>query len=350
MKVLYFKGSTKRRREFQIKTKIIEQDGKVVVVKEPIYEEGTAHVYKTYENIELAKKIYQNKAVEGKYTDGCLTIPFYFGETLGHRLRKVLTYKKNAEGVKELLRIWEKLIIGTNDNLCKFLPSDAFTEIFGSADELIGDDAVIISNMDCSCENIIFLENGEIKIFDYEWFYDFSIPVDFIKYRMMWVFYVNNKEFLSWKILKELLNISEEKVVIYEKMSDRFNRYVEEDSISNINYKILGKQFLEPKISESNIDKIYYQFPRDLIPVKLIIIKYIKKSNDYSLVAWADKKADLHRSQGMNVIRLEELYKLQYDFLLISVMKEDIANEIRKELVDAGIEENKVIWVKPQIV
>ena len=108
MKVLYFKGSTKRRREFQIKTKIIEQDGKVVVVKEPIYEEGTAHVYKTYENIETIK------ALKG-YIDVYLPDLKYFYDEIAIKYSSAPNYFSIAtKAIQEMYRQVGKVELNEN--------------------------------------------------------------------------------------------------------------------------------------------------------------------------------------------------------------------------------------------
>ena len=61
MEILYFKSAIHRRRNFQIKTKIVVDGGIKKVIKESIYPEGDRHIYLTFKNTEYAKKIYGDK-------------------------------------------------------------------------------------------------------------------------------------------------------------------------------------------------------------------------------------------------------------------------------------------------
>lgn len=361
MNILYFRSSVQRQRKFQIKTKIVEINGEKKVIKEPIYPEGEQHLYTTYKNIELAKELYGEQATPGEYIDGMLITPYYSGKSMGSEIRRCIQDNEKGKEINNLLALWKQLIIGTDNNCCQFEMSRKFMEIFGDANELIGDDATVISNLDCSSENILFLEDGTIKIFDYECFFSFPIPIDFLFYRMLWLYKENNQNLIDWNMLLTMSGISTSKVKIYDRLLNNFNDYIGIDKERNIYYGALGKQFLSPKINSNSLKYVSsYKFSTAAIPErsKLLIYgagkvgvdyyNFINKSCLYEVVAWADKKAALFCKQGMNIIKCEDIEKFEYDYILIAVLRENVAEEIKSELLELGINEKKIIWLQPE--
>ena len=75
---------------------------------------------------------------------------------------------------------------------------------------------------------------------------------------------------------------------------------------------------------------------------ELQIRKYIK------VVGWADqnyKKMELYN--GVRVMAPEEIKDMVFDQLLIAVDQEEVAMEIREDLIHMGIAGDKIIWEKP---
>lgn len=58
----------------------------------------------------------------------------------------------------------------------------------------------------------------------------------------------------------------------------------------------------------------------------------------YKLVAWVDKYSELPGVQ-----RVEKLKKLKFDYVLITVLKQEVRAEIEKELLALGVEQEKII-------
>lgn len=69
--------------------------------------------------------------------------------------------------------------------------------------------------------------------------------------------------------------------------------------------------------------------------------KWIDILNIYQIVKWVDK------NDYIGVDRLESIMETEFDYILIAVKREKMANEIKKELRDCGIEERKIIWKPP---
>ena len=204
MEKIYFRSSVYRKKFFQIKTSIIQDNGEKHVVKEAVYPLGIEHIKNIYNNEKLIKKILLNENITyGTYKEGAYITEFHEGKTLGVLMYQCLL-NGQVEKYKNYQKIWKKLIVGEN-NLIKFSYTENFKKIFGVDDEdLLGLPSTKISNIDCSSDNIIFNDKGQIKVIDYEWVYDFPVPVDFIFYRVLNLFYSSYNIPYSWQELLKM--------------------------------------------------------------------------------------------------------------------------------------------------
>lgn len=103
----------------------------------------------------------------------------------------------------------------------------------------------------------------------------------------------------------------------------------------------------------------YYHFPDGMIPKgsKVIIYgagdigtnyyNYIKATDCYQVTAWVDAAADKYKNTGKVVKEIETIFQVEYDVVLIAVMAEKTAKEIRKNLCQIGIPEDKIMWARP---
>jgi len=99
-------------------------------------------------------------------------------------------------------------------------------------------------------------------------------------------------------------------------------------------YKIPMKCTKMVLYGAGNIGKRYYE--------------EIKERNDIHLVCWVDKNLNGQEIDGQRIQLPEEVVNLEYDCIVIAVLKEDIADSIRKELQTLGIENEKIIWQYPE--
>ncbi len=65
------------------------------------------------------------------------------------------------------------------------------------------------------------------------------------------------------------------------------------------------------------------------------------------VVAWADKRAGEITCEYMEIVFPDAVPAMDYDVLLIAVENERISEEIRRELVEKGIPEEKIVWREP---
>lgn len=362
MKVIYSRLAQGRKRKFQIITRIVLLDGNKYVEKEAACAEARQHVENTFHNESLIAPVYDNYLLRGQWAEGRIITPYIQGETLGNRLRKYLGEPYGEEKVRALLRQWRELIIGNEKNICRFTPDKAFEAVFGEADDLRGADATAISNFDCSAENIFFLQNGEIKIIDYEWVFPFQIPVEMSFYRVLKTFFECNQGLIDWKKLLELSGIAENHFARYDQMIESFAEYTSLDKEKNVDYGLLGKKFKTGKILERNKEAFLYRFPYDLIPEGREIVLYgagrvgeefyklLCMTKYCRITAWTDKSASLYRKQGLPVSDIGDIKHCSYDYVLIAVFQEKVAEEIKSELTTYGVNSDKIVWGKPKLL
>lgn len=77
-------------------------------------------------------------------------------------------------------------------------------------------------------------------------------------------------------------------------------------------------------------------------------INGLKISNYASIAGWADINYEKYKTyNNVNIIAPEVIRERTFDILLIAVWDEKTAYDIKLNLTDMGIPENKVFWIKP---
>lgn len=75
--------------------------------------------------------------------------------------------------------------------------------------------------------------------------------------------------------------------------------------------------------------------------------KKLKESEKIHLCGWVDKNFAVCQEKGLDVQPVESIRGSDYDYILIAVKNELIFYEIKAELMQMGIREEKIIWGKP---
>lgn len=102
-----------------------------------------------------------------------------------------------------------------------------------------------------------------------------------------------------------------------------------------------------------------YEFNYDCIKNKRVILygagniseslyKYLSEECKCNIIAWVDK---YYNDKDMKVLHkvlpVNNIKSLLYDYIVIAVLKEELANSIKKELVELyNIDESRIIWNK----
>ncbi len=226
-KVIYAKYNRKRRKEFQIGTIIYERDGIRFSRKFPLCAEAQPHIANMQAiSANLDEQYINVRVLKGRTVDNAVEYDYITGETVSDVLgRAVNKYDKAA--FLQCVNILLGEIFEMNIPLREFKKSEQFVEVFGDT-EVSGQSAPI-TNIDLIFDNLIKKADGYICL-DYEWTFDFDVPVDFVKYRAILYFYVKYekelRDFISQKELLEYCGIDMELAEIYRDMDHHFQNWV----------------------------------------------------------------------------------------------------------------------------
>lgn len=71
----------------------------------------------------------------------------------------------------------------------------------------------------------------------------------------------------------------------------------------------------------------------------------IDSSDDYKAIGLVDKNWELYKKQGWNVAAPEEILALQYDYIIIAIVYANIKNQVKRDLLDMGVNADKIAEV-----
>lgn len=229
LKKIFSKFTRDRDARFQIETSIYLENGEKFAHKRPLTEAAAPHVAALYENY----KYFRGKGVKlytecELFEDG-VRFPFVEGVTY---YTQILEAVEAGDRIRfdSLLETYKALVeesCGTE--FAEFESSAEFEEVFGEIPELNGKKSCRKLDIDLTLDNLILLPDGENRIIDYEWMFDFLIPVEFVYYRAVLALYVRNgagmNAFCSESELFEKFGIGAKEQDIYSRMNEAFNAY-----------------------------------------------------------------------------------------------------------------------------
>ncbi len=245
--LLYARFNSERAPEYRVNTFIKESDGKIYVEKSADSKEAEAHLERIRENYKRIEKLYKSispvpcEAVK-KQEDGLgaeqslasLNFPYLEGVTLD---------KKLADDIKSLDRGND-----TQDSVFKLITSYLEIIFDYNAEMLDGEGDPKVSNVDSIFSNFILAgsetepgTSGKIYLIDYEWVYEKSMPIDYLRYRTVFYFYQDHpevEELLSLEKLLHLLGMTDESIEKYKALEDKFQQKIYGDGWK---YQIRGK-------------------------------------------------------------------------------------------------------------
>lgn len=246
MKILFAQGNLLRKEEFRIQTTIYEEKNNLFVKKEALSEKAFPHIKNMSKNYQILKKNGLNlpKLIKGKKNKIILE---YLNYSSIAKLIEISLYEKNFNRVKELANLIYIFInslsqITTNPN-----KNEGFIKIFGK--NLFKSNKNIqclkIGIVDLNADNILCDEkNNKFYLVDWEWCFEFPIPLEFILIRTF--FYISlylqslltisvNKTFPLYEVLKNFympkifidkLNLNPQKLQNFLLIEYHFQKYV----------------------------------------------------------------------------------------------------------------------------
>lgn len=227
--IIYSKFSNERNKALAIRTDILQDEtGKRSVRKCPVHAEGAEHVLKSLE--------WEQKLTE-KYVDTCIrlnhgiqdgdSIRFEYleGKTLENVLDEFYAEGKYDQLI-ELFRNYIDIIRKANGEK-KFKVTKEFENVFGSFHVNKELAAADFNNLDMVVSNIIITDDIW-NVIDYEWTFNFPIPVNFIIFRIVhyYVYETAKRENLQKIGFYHLFGISESEQKCYAELEVNFQKFV----------------------------------------------------------------------------------------------------------------------------
>ena len=188
--ILYVKLNQGRKEKFRLLTRIVRENGEVRAEKE-------AMVPQAEEFVEKLEKLGTESTGSDKYRNlpckvenGKISYPLLTGKTLHQEIAE-LAHKGEIEEIKPLLKKFYQEFFGARKVMD--YRTEEFCEVFGDYPGRSDYECVCPANVDLICSNIFMGENGN-QIIDYEWMFDFPVPVNFIMWRLIHELYTHISE------------------------------------------------------------------------------------------------------------------------------------------------------------
>lgn len=222
---IYAKYNNTRDPRFATRTEIVADGEKRFVRKTALSPEGQAHIDAFFDKSAIVRKLYKNiRAVDVKIENDAAIFPFVTGQTAGSDAETVLhDTDKTIDRLKHYLREIDTF----TDDFIDFAPCKAFEKVFGKID--YHGPAVKYANVDEILDNFLLTDDG-LTLIDYEWVFDFPVPIRYIQFRTVYYFYVKNHSILSQTADEQAylnrFNCPPEEVALWKRVDDHFQQYV----------------------------------------------------------------------------------------------------------------------------
>ena len=229
--ILYAKYSNERRRSLRIRTEIAEEGGTVAVRKLPQSEEARGHIRALVRHGEdLASLAGSSRFVPNRVrlSGDAALFEYLEGPTLEEQFDALLAGEDEA-----LLTAFDTYFQALS-SLCdtEFRMTEDFRSVFGEARLPAGLPAMSVSDIDLVLNNIIV--KGETwVIIDYEWTFDFPVPLPYIEWRILHYYLTGNSKRLGLdrNLYMRHAGITAEDEAVYEAMEKCFQSYVNGDYV-----------------------------------------------------------------------------------------------------------------------
>lgn len=273
-KVLFCRYSAERKSGLKIRTEIIEmENGERIVQKTAYDQESNAHIQNLLrwekelrEQLKSVsyrgKRILVNQILDLQNQNGILMakFPFIEGESLEGYLDGLLLQGKFEQCKKELLEFCE--IVKGFQGQETFIATEAFHKVFGeftleqeSSEEMT---SLSITDIDMICQNVLLGE--DVTFIDYEWTFDFPIPLAYLQYRILFCYieqknrrniecFDNNYDFYR------AAGITEKMKRQFEQMETHFQKYVQGNrKLLRDRYTEIGKPAVPMEILHKHLE------------------------------------------------------------------------------------------------
>lgn len=270
--VVFSKFSNERADAFKIRTDILKDEaGNLSVRKIANVEAAKVHIAQIAHWYEALSEGYAKAdmkanrcklATDGSYVD----LEYLTGRTLQDVLDELYYQGEYDKLIAQIVEFATR--VKETGKQEPFERTEAFERVFGVPDFTDKKYGAQLNNIDLIFPNIIL--NDGWNIIDYEWTFDFQVPVDFIIYRAVYYCFLskNGSEKLKQKIY-ETLGITSLDRELYQEMEHCFQLYILSGTfgannlyplIAGFNYELEQTIEAEKEYIDKKKIQIYYDF------------------------------------------------------------------------------------------
>ena len=233
-RTIFSKYSNERSGRFAIRTDIqMDGAGKRYARKVACYPEGKEHIEKLPVWMKKLSQVYKGTGMtlnQCRKAETGTEIDFLTGQTLEEQLDHLLLEGKTEEALQQLMDYIE--VIRKAGSAERFCVTPEFEAVFGEV--LLPEDLTCskVTDIDMVAGNEICTEQGWIHM-DYEWTFDFPVPVNYVIYRIIQNYLYGNVErrALYKELLYKKVGLTEQEIAQYTKMELAFQKYITGDHI-----------------------------------------------------------------------------------------------------------------------
>lgn len=237
-KIVFTKYSNDRADCFSIRTDILQDEtGGRTVRKVPMHPAAREHLGSLSRWEAGLDRIYGEYGYAmnagRQLEDGSVELIYVQGETLEEKLDRLLEAGQVEAVIRELKNFIEIVRRPAADPSVgmDFVMTDRFREVFGDAELPEGMRSTEVTDIDLICSNVII--GDPMTVIDYEWCFDFPIPVSYLVYRILH-YHIHTKG--SRAVLEEAdlfswAGITAKECAVYEQMERSFQQYIDRDHV-----------------------------------------------------------------------------------------------------------------------
>lgn len=247
-KTSFAKCSVERKDEYKIITRIFEENGKKIVEKRAVNKKANAHVNRMAELAKTNPYLTENVCLVPceAMADGVVRFPYIEGQRLDKVIDEAVKQGRLEDAWNEIRRLKEIIMNVSGKEV--FHVNEEFRTVFGQIPQqeedtkeepvdplavLEGCEAVKNINMDMVAANIIL--SDKIYILDYEWNFDFAIPLKYILFRsILFNGTLNVMPEEQRKTLMEIIEITDEEWQLFWQMEVSWQRFVTGTSLTDL--------------------------------------------------------------------------------------------------------------------
>lgn len=255
--VIYVKNSSNRKKEFQIRTVISEQNGVKRVTKQSLREEGALHITGLFQYYQTNSPYSGNRfsLCECQQIDN-KTVGFSFVEGLNFEVIIHQDVEKNDK--RALLDHIDEIVACLNDvqDVEPFEMSEQCLSVLGDCTAFTGQSSARYISFDGIFENFILEPNNHITLIDYEWFFGFTLPIKLVVIRAL----IKSPTFNALEQddkddIYRMLSIQEDEIEACYRIEENFQKYVTGISIVDLS-KRSDKLCIPYGVNENDIYQI----------------------------------------------------------------------------------------------